>query len=82
MKSDNISKKLPTGGYEGATTNVKFTTKAQKNGEATYLVTLTKDWGITVNGKYVKSFWKYNVTTNNVTLVDSIDNDNLTNQIK
>lgn len=80
--SDAVSKKLPVGGKQGATANVKFTTKVEKDGESTYVVTLTKDWGITVNGEYVKSFWKYDVTPNNVILLESIDNDNLPILIK
>ena len=55
-------KKLNTGGLPGTTATVKFTTKIEKAGEDTYVVTLTKDWGISVKGKYVKSYWKYNVT--------------------
>lgn len=53
---DVITKKLPTGGPQGTTANVKFTTMVEKVGESTYTVTLIKDWGITVNGKYAKSF--------------------------
>lgn len=80
--SDTISKKLPIGGKQGATANVKFTTKIDKAGESTYVVTLTKDWGITVNGEFVKSFWKYDVAPNNVVLLESINNDNLPNILK
>lgn len=80
--SETVTKKLPTGGPQGTTANVKFITKVEKVGESTYVVTLTKDWGITVNGKYVKSFWKYNVTPNSVALLENIDNDNLPNVMK
>ncbi|HVJ48233.1 hypothetical protein [Desulfitobacterium sp.] len=80
--SYTVSKKLPTGGKQGATTNVKFTTKVEKDREAAYVVTLTKDWDITVNGKYVKSSWKYYVIPNKAVLLESIDNDNLPNLIK
>jgi hypothetical protein len=81
-QSNTVTKKLPTGGPKGTTANVKFITKVEKVGESTFEVTLTKDWGITVNGKYVKSSWKYNVTKNNVSLLESIDNDNLPNEMK
>jgi len=81
-QSDTITKKLPTGGPQGTTANVKFTTKVEKASEYTYVVTLTKDWGISVNGKYAKSYWKYNVTPNGVSLKDSIDNDYLPNTMK
>lgn len=46
-----ITMKLPTGGPQGATTTVKFTTKAEKTSEDTYIITFTKDWGISVDGK-------------------------------
>jgi hypothetical protein len=77
-----VTKKLPTGGPYGSTANVKFTTEAQKINGTTYTVTLTKDWGITVNGKYAESFWKYTVTPDNVILTDSVDNDYLPSIIK
>lgn len=51
--SDTETKKLSTGGPQDAITNVKFTTKVQKYWESTYVVTPTKDWGITVNEKYL-----------------------------
>lgn len=76
------TKKLSTGGKQSTTSNVKFSTKIVKVGTATYVVTLTKDWGKSVNGKYVKSYWKYNVTPNKVALVDSINNDYLTDIMK
>jgi len=80
--SDTETKKLSTGGPKGSTANVKFTTKVEKDGEAIYVVTLAKDWGVTINGKYVKSYWKYSVTPNKVTLLNSIDNDNLPKSMK
>jgi len=79
---NTIIKKLPIGGPPGTIANVKFTTKAEKFSNSTYLVILTKDWGISVNGKYAKSSWKYKVTSESVTLVDSIDNDYLPNIMK
>lgn len=80
--SNTITKKLPTGGKLGATANVKFTTNVEKIEKTTYSVTLIKDWGITVNGKYVKSSWKYLVTPNGASLSESTDNDYLPNTIK
>jgi hypothetical protein len=80
--NNTITKELPIGGKSGSTSKVKFTTKVESSGVDKYLVTLTKDWGITVNGTYVKSFWKYEVTPNNTKLIDSVDNDNLPNIIK
>lgn len=39
-----------------ATAKVKFTTKVEASDKNSYIVTLTKDWGITIGGTYVKSF--------------------------
>lgn len=77
-----IIEKLPTGGPSGTTANVKFTTKVRNSGKERYIVTLTKDWGITVNGKYAISSWKYAVTPDSVTLAECIDNDYLPNMMK
>lgn len=81
-QAETLTKKLATGGPPGSTANVKFTTKAEKSSKNTYIVTLIKDWGLTINGKYVESSWKYKVTPNNVTLLESINNDYLPNTIK
>lgn len=75
--SQAIFKKIPTGGPEGTAANVKFTTSVKKVNDTTYEVTLTKDWNLVVNGKIVKSSWKYIVTPNNVELSESADNDDL-----
>ncbi|MDR3602653.1 MAG: cell wall-binding repeat-containing protein [Desulfosporosinus sp.] len=69
-----ITRKLPTGGPVGSTANVKFSTSVENIGNGTYIITLTKDWGI------IKSYWKYKVTSG-ITLTDSIDNDYLPNII-
>lgn len=79
---DTLIKKLPTGGPSGTNADVKFTTNIEKSSGNAYTVTLTKDWGITVNGKYVKSFWKYKVTPDNIVLLDKSDNDYLPGTIK
>jgi len=81
-KVDILTKKLPTGGPSGTTADVKFTTNIEKSSGNTYTVTLTKDWGITVNGKYVKSSWKYKVTPDNVILLEKVDNDYLPGTMK
>lgn len=80
--NDTVTKELPIGGKQASTAEVKFTTKVESSDKSTYLVTFTKDWGITVNGTYVKSFWKYRVTQDNIKLIESVDNDNLPNIIK
>ena len=79
---DTLTKKLPTGGPPGTTANVKFTTNIEKSSGDVYTVTLTKDWGITVNEKYVKSSWKYKVTPDNVVLLKKVDNDYLPGTMK
>ena len=79
---DTLTKKLPTGGPSGTTADVKFTTNIEKSSGNAYTVTLTKDWGITVNGKYVKSSWKYKVTSGNVVLIEKVDNDYLPGTMK
>lgn len=80
--NDTITKELPTGGPAGSTAKVKYTTKVQLSSKGSYLVTLTKDWGITVKGTYVKSFWKYEVTPNSTKLIDYVDNDKLPGTMK
>ncbi|MDV3427508.1 MAG: hypothetical protein LIR50_10795 [Bacillota bacterium] len=77
-----VIKELPIGGPSGSTAKVKFTTKVELYGKRTFLVTLTKDWGITVNGTFIKSFWKYKVTPNGIELLESVDNDYLPYIIK
>lgn len=79
---DTITKELPIGGPQGSTAKVKFTTKVELVEKDTYLVTLTKDWGFSMNGTYVKSYWKYKVTPNSTKLIDSVDNDNRPNSMK
>ena len=81
-KVDILTKKLPTGGPSGTTADVKFTTNIEKSSGDVYTVTLTKDWCMTVNRKYVKSFWKYKVTPDNVILLEKVDNDYLPGTMK
>lgn len=73
---------MPIGGKQSSTAKVKFTTEVEKSSGSSYVVTLTKDWGFSVNGKYAKSYWKYNVTRESTSLLESNDNDNLINIIK
>ena len=81
-KADTITNKLPIGGKSDTTVDVKFKTSIEKSLGDVYNVTLTKDWGITVNGTYVKSFWKYKVTPDNVVIVEKVDNEHLPSIIK
>lgn len=80
--SEVIIKKIPTGGPVGTTANVKFSITVEKVNETTYIITLIKDWGFSVNGRYVKSYWKYKVTTGRKVLLSKEDNDYLPNTMK
>ena len=53
-----------------------------ERGYSEYQITLTKDWGFTFGSTYVKSFWKYRVTKDSVTLIDKKDLDSLPMIIK
>jgi hypothetical protein len=59
----------------GATTRCTFTTATQPVSESTYIVTLTKDWHITVNDTPCISYWKYEVTANGAKLLKSPSED-------
>ncbi|MDQ0247408.1 hypothetical protein J2S09_005057 [Bacillus fengqiuensis] len=53
----------------------ELTTKIEKLGEESYLVTLTKDWNFTYGNNYVLSYWKYEVNNDTLTLTDSVNED-------
>ena len=74
--------KMPTGGPPGTTSTVEYKTTADKTVDGKYLITLTKDWHLVVNGQKVFSYWKYSVGPDGVTLLESDDRDSLPNQIK
>lgn len=61
--------KEETGGPKGSKASVKFETKVVKNTDNAFTVTLTKTWGMTVNGKTPVSYWKYDVSLEKVILV-------------
>lgn len=77
-----VTKRLPTGGPQGATAAVKFTTKAEKSSGNSYIVTFTKDWQTSVNGKKAVSTFKYKVAPGSVTLLQNDDNDNIVKTMK
>ncbi|MDP4144953.1 MAG: hypothetical protein Q8936_10810 [Bacillota bacterium] len=81
-KVDTLTKKLPIGGPSGTTADVKFTTNIEKSSGNAYTVNLIKDWGLTVKGKYIKSYWKYKVTPDKVVLIEKVDNDYLVATMK
>lgn len=58
------------GGPKGNKTSVKYETKVEKKADNIYTVTLTKTWGIKVQGSTPVSYWKYDVSPEKMTLVD------------
>lgn len=77
-----ITKKLTTGGPKGSYAKVDFTTSVKKVNDTTYLVSFTKDWHMTVNGTYVKSIWRYQITPTATTTLETKDLDSLPGTIK
>lgn len=73
---DAITKVVPIG--EG-TTKVKHTTKVEQFSKNIYIITLTEDWEIS---SFAKSYWKYKVTPNGISLMESVDNRNILTTIK
>ena len=82
LSPSEIKTKAYQFGPVGGSINVKFTTKVESFGKDTYLVTLTKDWGMTVNNVYAKRYWEYRVTPNRLILIASDDRDYLLNIVK
>lgn len=74
--------KVEIGGIEGNKTSVKLETKIEQKGNNEYVVTLTKMWGIRIANIIPVSYWKYNVTPNKTTLIESKDNDDMVKIIK
>ena len=74
--------KTPTGGPPRTTTMVEYKTTADKTADGKYLITLSKDWHLVVNGQRVFSYWKYSVGSKGVTPIESDDRDPLPDQIK
>jgi len=66
---------IPIGGREGNKAKVELTTAIEPCGEDSYIVTLTKNWNLIVNGTPVVSTWKYRVDKGSVTLLESHDMD-------
>lgn len=77
-----ITRKEPTGGPEGAYAYVKYNTNIYKVNNDQYTVVLIKDWGMKVNGIYVKSTWEYSVTREGTKLVRCDDYDYLADVMK
>jgi hypothetical protein len=58
------------GGEKGHMQPVTLMTKVEKRGQLEYVVTLTKDYNLTVGGKEAVQRWIYSVDPSNVTLID------------
>jgi hypothetical protein len=82
MKSgDTVSKTIQIGGKEGNTTKLDMSISAKKDGN-NYIVTLTKNYNITVNGTKAISSWKYEIAKDSINLLDKRENGKLINNIK
>lgn len=66
---------VPIGGKQGAKAHVDLKTTVEESGKDTFVVTLTKDWNLSINGQKVISRWKYKVTSGELTLIGCEDND-------
>lgn len=65
-----------TGGpAPGIIVKAELTTQVERDGDNTYIITLTKEWKAMINGKQPISFWKYKVEPDNIVLIESEDND-------
>jgi hypothetical protein len=73
---------VPIGGPLGNRTNVNFKTEVQQVDEETYIVTLSKDWHLKINGKAIVSHWKYRVTKNDFRLYEFEDMDDAARLMK
>ena len=57
-------------------------TEVEKSGQDEYIVIITKKWNIKVNDMDAVSYWKYKVTPEIITLIDSKENADIVNIIK
>ncbi|NRD76567.1 hypothetical protein HPT25_03560 [Bacillus sp. BRMEA1] len=78
---DTISKTIQIGGKKGNTTKLDMSIRAEKEGN-NYIVTLSKNYNITVNGTKAMSSWKYEITNDSINLLDKKEDGKLINDIK
>jgi hypothetical protein len=78
---ETISENIKIGGVKENTTKLDISVKVKKDGNK-YTVTLTKDYNITVDGTKAISIWKYEISNNEVKLLDKSENGNLVRIIK
>lgn len=62
--------------------SVKYETKIEEKANNAYTITFTKTWGIKVNGKTPVSYWKYEVSSERINLVDESTTGDLVENIK
>ena len=70
------------GGDKGNTAPVKYETSVEKKADNIYTVTLTRTWGIKVQGNIPVSYWKYDVSPEKVTLIEENKSGEWVNIIK
>lgn len=66
---------VPIGGRKGNTAKVDLTTAVEPWGKDSYVVTLTKNRNLTINGTPIVTTWKYKVDKGSVTLIENRDMD-------
>lgn len=72
-----------TGGqYPGMLVKAKLTTTVEKVNYLTYVITFAKEWQIKINGTQPISYWKYQFFQNDLSLIESQDNEGMINVIK
>lgn len=76
------SVETPIGGPFEHKARVNLTTTVEPSGTNSFVVTLTRNWNLTVNGTPVVSTWKYKVDKGSVTLLESHDLDIMVTIIK
>lgn len=77
-----ITKEVSVGGPLGSKQKVDLTTQVSKKQNNSYIVTLTKDWHVIMNGTDVKSIYKYEVTPTSVKVLENLNLDHLAGSIK
>jgi hypothetical protein len=79
---ETVSKEYKTGGEApGLTLNLEQTVEAERDGKK-HIVILTEDYNVTVSGTKAISFWKYEISTDEVKLIDKKEDGNLAKIIK
>jgi hypothetical protein len=81
-EGNTVTKEVKVGGpAPGVTLNLEMTAEGKKEGDK-YIVILTEDYNATVSGTKAISYWKYEVSTHGVKLMDKKENGNSVKGIK